>query len=87
VPGSLAVPREQIRMIALPTLIVHDSNDLVARWDFSEAVAANAIAAPEVTLIELTDPTPRDPNAGHMHVGLEAETVATVGDWLDAHSP
>lgn len=86
VSGSLAVPREQIRSVALPILIVHDSNDLVARRDFSEEVAASALAAPEVRLIELLDPTPRDPNAGHMHLGLEAETIATVADWLDAHA-
>jgi hypothetical protein len=84
VAGSLAVPREQIRDVAVPILIVHDSNDTVARRQFSDEVAASAVASPLVDLVELVDPTPRDANAGHLHVGMEAETIATVGDWLDA---
>ena len=82
--GSLAVPREQTRGARLPLLIVHDSNDMVARREFSDQVAASAVAAPLVDVVELVDPTPRDANAGHLHVGMEAETIATVGDWLDA---
>ncbi|HZU04679.1 MAG TPA: alpha/beta fold hydrolase [Chloroflexota bacterium] len=85
VPGSLAVPREQIRGVALPLLLVHDSNDTVARLEFSQEIAANALAAPRVDLVELVDPVPRSPNAGHAHVGLEAETITAVADWLDAH--
>ncbi len=84
VAGSLAVPREQVQDVALPLLIVHDSNDLVARREFSEEVAASALLAPTVTQVELRDPTPRDPNAGHSHVGLETETITTIGAWLDA---
>jgi pimeloyl-ACP methyl ester carboxylesterase len=84
VAGSLAAPKEQIRSVALPILIVHDSNDQVARRQFSDEVAASAVASPLVDLVELLDPTPRDANDGHLHVGMEAETIATIGDWLDA---
>jgi predicted alpha/beta hydrolase len=79
--------------IAVPVLVVHNRNDACPVANFAGAGEAmtRLTAAPAKELVPVAsteaESRPCDPLSPHGYLGIEAQVVGPIVDWINAHPP